>query len=178
MKTYKIKLNSVVVDSEELQFYCSTNLEIGTLYKMFKDLTPYNLTILEVDNDYSSGAKNLEEMCNRLLEARITKTTAKNAMVKEKLLLGIFPERPNIELKVWEKKWHGMSTGTYRTYIKNMSAKRWNIMFPQVECFHCEENKIWCDGILTLEREDDNLFYLEIEREVFKVTYETVTLER
>ena len=58
-----------------------------------------------------------------------------------------------------------------------MSAKRWNIMFPQIEAFHCEDNKIWCEGKLTLELENDNLYYLRIERKIQTVIYETITLE-
>lgn len=50
-------------------------------------------------------------------------------------------------------------------------------MFPQIEAFHCEDNKIWCEGKLTLELENDNLYYLRIERKIQTVIYETITLE-
>lgn len=178
MKTLRITISSVEPNTDSMCVFCSTELHENLTLQLLQHLTPYCIKVEEVNNWYEQITKSLEETCQWLLNTKLQKTIAINKTVIENKTLGIFPEKPQIDIKTWEKKWHGISTGEYRSYIKNMSAKRWNIMFPTVETFHCECNKIWCEGKLTLELADDNLYYLKIERKIQTVIYETITLEK
>ena len=171
MKNYQIVITSNKDKNvSELHFF-ATALSKEFLMDMLCPLTKFQLSIKEVDK-CPKIVLSMEGLLNLIKDIKLKTKIAKNVMEVTEGVLGVFYEKPILDLHVWTG-----DSGEVRTYVNNMNWANINVMFPKQFKFDIKSKRPYFSGEIYLDPIDSRLWKLHYVIRTHKVIYEEVTLE-
>jgi hypothetical protein len=171
MKNYQIVITSNKDKNvSELHFF-ATALSKEFLMNMLCPLTKFQLSIKEVDK-CPKIVLSMEGLLNLIKDIKLKTKIAKNVMEVTEGVLGVFYEKPILDLHIWTG-----DSGEIRTYINNMTWKDLNFMFPEQFKLDLKSKKPFFQGELHLDLIDNRFWKFHYIVRTHKVIYEEVTLE-
>ena len=171
MKTYKITFTSNQNKNVSETHLFATSLSKEFLMDMLCPLTKFQLSIKEVDK-CPKIVLSMEGLLNLIKDIKLKTKIAKNVMEVTEGVLGVFYEKPILDLHVWTG-----DSGEVRTYVNNMNWANINIMFPKQFKFDIKSKRPYFSGEIYLDPIDSKLWKLHYVTKTHKVIYEEIILE-
>ena len=171
MKKYQIIITSNQNKNVSETYLFATSLPKEFIMDILCPLTKYQLSIKEVEEG-PAFVLSIEELLNVMKEIKLKTKIAKNVMEVTEGVLGVFYEKPILDLHVWTG-----DSGEVRTYVNNMNWANINVMFPKQFKFDIKSKRPYFSGELYLDQIDSRLWKLHYVTKIHKVIYEEITLE-
>lgn len=170
MKTYKLTITSNKDKNVSETHFFVTSLPKGFLMDILCPLTNYQLSIEEFDK-HLAIALSVEGLLNIIKDIKLTTKVAKNVMEVTEGNLGVFYEKPILDLHIWTG-----DSGEVRTYVNNMNWANIDVMFPKKFKFDIKSKRPYFPGEVYLDLIDNRLWKLHYIIKTHKVIYEEIVL--
>ena len=171
MKKYQITIQSNENKNVSETHFFVTSLPKGFLMDILCPLTKYHLIFKEVE-ECPTLVLSMEGLLNLIKDIKLKTKIAKNVMEVTEGVLGVFYEKPILDLHIWTG-----DSGEVRTYVNNMNWANINVMFPKQFKFDIKSKRPYFSGEIYLDPIDSKLWKLHYVTKTHKVIYEEVTLE-
>ena len=171
MKKYKITFQSNQNKNVSKIYFLGTSLSKGFLMDILCPLTKYQILIEEVDT-CPIIVLSIEGILSEIKNIKLITKVAKNVMEVTEGNLGVFYEKPILDLHIWTG-----DSGEVRTYVNNMNWANIDVMFPKKFKFDIKSKRPYFPGEVYLDLIDNRLWKLHYVVKTHKVIYEEITLE-
>ena len=170
MKTYKITITSNQNKNVSQTYFLVTSLPKGFLMDIICPLTNYQILIEEFKS--LAIALSVEGLLNIIKDIKLKTKVAKNVIEVTEGNLGVFYEKPILDLHIWTG-----DSGEVRTYVNNMNWANIDVMFPKKFKFDIKSKRPYFPGEVYLDLIDNRFWKLHYVVKTHKVIYEEIVLE-
>ena len=171
MKKYQITITSNQNKNVSETHLFATSLPKGFIMDILCPFTKYQLSIKEVEEG-PAFVLSVEGLLNVMKEIKLKTKIAKNVMEVTEGNLGVFYEKPILDLHIWTS-----DSDEVRTYVNNMNWANINVMFPKKFKFDIKSKRPYFPGEVYLDLIDNRLWQFHYVIRTHKVVYEEITLE-